>query len=167
MLYFTLKWEDIKGQNSANTFPVTDVCSSPPLTFLFVLHAGEFKCESRIGLRSQRRRKKNTQKLRGAGAQNVVDLLKQHVRFTVCVWFLSDSTTLLLTWPDGIISSLALSVTKQLLHYKKLGELCRGVLYESSGIRPEFLVLQSELLFFNVLTNYFQSGMLNCQNMGM
>ena len=53
--------------------------------------------------------------MRGAGAQNVVDLLKQHVRFTACIWFLRDSTTLVLTWPDGIISWLALGITETTL----------------------------------------------------
>ena len=39
------------------------------------------------------------------------------------------------------------ALPKQLLHYKKLGELCHGVLYESSGImwRLEFLVVQCEI----------------------
>lgn len=49
---------------------------------------------------------------RGAGEQNAADLMKQHVQFTVCVCFLSDSTTLELTRPDGIISSLAPSITE-------------------------------------------------------
>lgn len=49
---------------------------------------------------------------RGAGEQNAADLMKQHVQFTVCVCFLSDSTTLELTRPDGIISSLASSITE-------------------------------------------------------
>lgn len=59
----------------------------------------------------QNNNKKKT-KQRGAGAQNAADLLKQHVQFTVCVCFLSDSTTLELTRPDGIISSLAPSITE-------------------------------------------------------
>lgn len=49
---------------------------------------------------------------RGAGEQNAADLMKQHVQFTVCVCFLSDSTTLELTRTDGIISSLAPSITE-------------------------------------------------------
>lgn len=62
--------------------------------------------------REKHKPKQQQKKQRGAGAQNTVDLLKQHAQFTVCVCFLSDSTTLELTWPDGIISSLALSITE-------------------------------------------------------
>lgn len=50
-------------------------------------------------------------KVSGAGAQNEVDLLKQHIQFTVhYVWFLSNSTTLVLTWPDQSITETTLAL---------------------------------------------------------
>lgn len=94
-------------QAQNNTFPVTYVCSS---VLFFLLNTREFECERRTGLLSQRKNKAKT--VRGAGAQDVVDLLKQHVRLTVCVWVLSDSTKHVSTWPDGIVSMLARSIAE-------------------------------------------------------
>lgn len=51
----------------------------------------------------------------------MVALLKQLVRFPVCVWFLKDSTTLVFTQPDGIISLLALVITETALALQEAG----------------------------------------------
>ena len=86
----------IKGcKKSADKYPATDICSSLPLTFT----------------NTQKKKKKN----RGAGAQNVADLLRQHVLFTHCVCVFPDPTKLAMTWPHGLISLLALSITQTTL----------------------------------------------------
>lgn len=79
------------------------------------LHSREFECESWIGHLSQEKKKKHNIKLRSSGAKNVADLSKQHIRLTICVWILTDSTTHVLTWPDGVISWLARSITETAL----------------------------------------------------
>ena len=125
--YISLKWHTgciLKGQKVCS-----NRCLQQPSLDLF---SAQENLTGKTGLGSSPKKTQTPPKIfsKGAAAQNVVDLLKQHVRFTVCVCFFWV-IQLHLCWRGqmALLVCWLWALLKQLLHCKKLGEYCCCVLY--------------------------------------